>query len=232
MNDTNLNVIWERIRNKNAKDKLRYLEWRKVKKNFYMGEDAIETHFQAETLVHAKETHKEEMAAEALQIAEDAKRIKDRENFVNELQKLVDAGRTYFDLGEDTRKGVEELHTWLSAQTIHSWQQWHLKTAELLERIPDRQAVLSRIRKTSINDESHPRWEYQTITAKTTGASAGIASAFMNQGLEPEAATKLAELGNEGWEIVSTAPLIYGALASVATSALIVILKRQKLQSN
>lgn len=221
-------AILERIRTKNT-DHSAYLAWRTVKKLYYPTAHEIAEHFAEETKVHAKQIFDEKQIEHKNSAKEDDARLLGEKQNVEEFKKRVATGHNYFDFGETGRAKLEDLDRWLNDVPLSKWTLWHLETAQFLENIPHRTEVLSRTR-AKVN-EAHllKKWEYLAITVQVKGASSGIWSSFMNRGLEDSAFSRLETLGNDGWEVVAASPLIHGAMAMVSTSALLVVLKRQKI---
>lgn len=78
-----------------------------------------------------------------------------------------------------------------------------------------------------VNDENRLCWEYFAITLKISGASMGLLSAMSAKDVKHDSLIQLANLGEEGWELVTMAPVIHGAIGAVSTDAAVAILKRK-----
>lgn len=220
-------VILARVRAKNT-DHSAYLSWRNVKKTFYTGNGAIAEHFAEETKIHAKEILEDKLIEFENKEKEAEKHMVESRRRLDGYMGEVASGYTYFDFSETDRAEIEAWSHWLSDVPLGQWTIWHLEVARFLEKIPLRTEVLSKVG-TKLNlTQSRSKWEYLTISAGVKGAGAGVLSVVMNQSLVEASFNKLQALGDDGWEVVSASPIVYGALSAVSTSTIVIILKRQK----
>jgi hypothetical protein len=72
------------------------------------------------------------------------------------------------------------------------------------------------------------RWDYYVQCLKISGASSGIISAFTDKGLKEESCVELANLGANGWELVSIVPITTGAIGATWSNSALAFLKRRR----
>lgn len=79
----------------------------------------------------------------------------------------------------------------------------------------------------SVSSTAQDRWEYHALSIEISGTTLGVLSVFTEKEVKSDSACRIAELGAQGWELVSVIPVTAGAVGSSWSNAGIAFFKRR-----